>query len=182
MEATSTTADFPTLRNETYSSLRTPERKGKYPFNFLGSLSQSIFPNKLRLIESHYVLMRLIDDIVDGDLDSGINAFSYIRRKKEFLKDYAKPFDNIEDTLAELRAELLAKDLAKSLQDASMSLLESWHFDLSRTYDFKKTRTIRVCTNNEIETYFENTEIKGVMKGALAILGEEIGKESLLTP
>lgn len=179
----SLTADFDVLRTQTYDRLLQPHRIAKYPFAFLGRISPKSLPEKIRLLDAHYLLMREVDDIIDGDAERDIDPEDYIKGKVDFLNNYSQPSDLVEILLSQNHEALKQRNPRASvdLQEATKLLFEAWEFD-SRRIQSMSEGTPLIYSSEEIERYITNMELYSIMQGALAILGEDTDKIELLKP
>ncbi len=86
--------------------------------------------------------------------------------------------------MGQFHQELLEKnpDAARTLKDSTQLLFEAWKFDANRISQMRASGKPAVYSNSEITDYVTNMELYSIMKGALAILGEEPEKVELLKP
>ena len=134
-------------------------------------------PTRGEFLESFYVLMRFLDDIVDGDapLPKGhINESDYIIEKIEFSKSLVNPIDEVDYLMLycfEL-AEKFGEDFHSETEDILNSLL----------FDAKRKGKMIIFPKKVLMHHFHLLDIRGTIRATLKIFKDDPDKYQLLEP
>lgn len=134
-------------------------------------------PTRGEFLESYYVLMRFLDDIVDGDapLPEGYSSESdYISDKIRFSKNPIDPKDEV-DYLMRYCFEL-AERFGEDFRDETEDILNSLLFDANR-----RGKMI-IFPKKELMHHFHLLDIRGTIKATLKVFKEDSNKYDLLEP
>lgn len=167
------------MRSEIYRHmLRT--RGWKYR-SFLRSLRFfkyiSFAPIRGSFLEYYYVLMRYLDDIVDGDAplpDGYPDPAVYLEEKIAFSKCLKDPKDSADYLLLyciEL-AQRFGQDFSQETSDILRSLL----------FDARRRGTWQVFPQEVLQEHFHMMDIRGTVKATLKVFNEDPAKYPLLEP
>ena len=169
---------FRDMRKEIYDDMLARGRD-KFKFTVLSLRAfkyLTLNPTRGSLLESYYVLMRYIDDIVDGDtqLPKNTSAMGYIEDKINFLRNPINPQDAADYLM--LYCFQLAKKLGHDLSFESDDILNSLRFDAQRV---KKSV---ILPDEQLKHHFYLLDIRGVIRATLKIFGEDYSKYTVLHP
>lgn len=121
-----------------------------------------------RLMEATYVVMRIIDDTVDGDIDlpeGSKNREDYVKEKIAFIDDPQLPKDENDQLLGytlEL-AEKLGGDYRATTKDILGSLL----------FDARRVGKFQLFPEDQLRRHFDMLDISGTIKGSLQLFRED---------
>lgn len=155
-------------------------RKRKYSsFLFFLRLFKfvSFAPIRGEFLESYYAMMRLLDDIVDGDasLPPGYaNEFDYIQDKIKFAEDPKEAKDNVDKLM--IYCFELGRLMGKNFESETLDILKSLRFDALRR------RKMIIYPHDELEHHFYMMDIRGTIRATLKIFNEDPDKYILLKP
>lgn len=134
-------------------------------------------PKRGSFLESYYVLMRFLDDIVDGDipLPAGYNSESeYISEKIRFARNPVHPKDEAEHML--LYCFELGKLFNEDFQEETEDILNSLLFDANRR------GKLTIFSRQELEHHFHVLDIRGTIRATLKVFKDDPEKYLLLEP
>lgn len=134
-------------------------------------------PTRGKFLESYYVLMRYLDDIVDGDspLPEGYqNSSEYIREKIQFAKDPGIPVDEVDHLL--VFCYKLGEDFNEKFKTETLDILNSLLFDAER--NGKKM----IFPEKELNEHFHKMDIRGTIRATLKVFKDDPEKYKLLEP
>lgn len=134
-------------------------------------------PTRGEFLESYYVLMRYLDDIVDGDVplpDGYLNESAYISEKINFFKSLHDPIDEV-DYLMRYCFNLGAK-FGENFESETDDILNSLLFDAKR-----KGKMI-IFPKKELMRHFHLLDVRGTIRATLKIFREDPDKYVLLEP
>ncbi len=134
-------------------------------------------PVRGAFLESYYVLMRYLDDVVDGDvpLPEGYRDESdYILAKIAFSKNPIDPKDEADYLM--LYCFQLAERFGENFDEETEDILNSLLFDARR-----KGRLI-VFPKEELIHHFHKLDIKGTIRATLKIFKDDPEKFKILEP
>ncbi len=137
----------------------------------------SMSPTRGDFLEAYYTLMRYIDDIVDGDapLPEGFqSAVEFVEEKIDFAKHSANPKDSADYLM--LYCFELADKFGQEFSSETQDILQSMLFDARR---FGKRI---IFSEKELLHHFYLLDIRGTVRAALKVFGEDSAKYSLLEP
>jgi hypothetical protein len=125
-------------------------------------------PVKGAFLEYYYVLMRYLDDIVDGDIpvpDRGLSAEEYLLEKIKFSKNPREPVDDVDVLMT--HCLYLAKKMNEDFTFETADILGSLLFDVRRK------GTQKVFSEEELQQHFHLLDIRGTIRATLKIFGED---------
>lgn len=134
-------------------------------------------PTRGTFLESYYVLMRYLDDIVDGDIplpEGYQNESDYISEKISFALNPMNPKDEADHMLLycfEL-ANLFNEDFQAETEDILNSLL----------FDAKRRGKLTVFSKSELEHHFHLLDIRGTIRATLKVFKDDPDKYLILEP
>lgn len=171
--------DLKQMRNRVFEQmLETRGWKYRSFLRYLRLFKYAAFaPTRGTFLESYYVLMRFLDDIVDGDvpLPEGYQSESdYISEKISFALNPVNPKDEADHMLLycfEL-AKLFNEDFQAETEDILYSLL----------FDAKRRGTLRVFSRTELEHHFHLLDIRGTIRATLKVFKDDPDKYLILEP
>ncbi|WP_242084892.1 hypothetical protein [Aestuariivivens sediminis] len=134
-------------------------------------------PTRGEFLESYYVLMRFLDDIVDGDapLPAGyLNEGDYILRKIQFSKTLVNPEDEVDYLM--LYCFELAGRFGEDFHAETEDILNSLLFDAKR-----KSKMI-IFPKKELMHHFHLLDIRGTIRATLKVFKDDPDKYELLEP
>ncbi len=137
----------------------------------------AIAPVRGEFLESYYVLMRYLDDVVDGDiaLPTGYTDESnYIISKIKFSHNPKDPEDEVDYLM--LHCFQLAEKFGKNFQEETSDILESLLFDAKR-----RNKWI-IYSREELTWHFHVLDIRGTIRATLKIFNDDPQKYTLLEP
>ncbi|MFD2892769.1 hypothetical protein ACFS5J_12175 [Flavobacterium chuncheonense] len=134
-------------------------------------------PTRGKFLESYYVLMRFLDDVVDGDvpLPKGYrNESDYILEKIKFSKSMKNPKDEVDYLMLycfEL-AEKFGEDFHTETEDILNSLL----------FDAKRRDKMIIFPKDQLKHHFHLLDIRGTIRATLKVFKDDPDKYELLEP
>jgi len=134
-------------------------------------------PTRGKFLEAYYILMRYLDDIVDGDvpLPPGYDsAAEYMKEKIDFSKSPISPKDEVESLMVfcfELAKKFRA-DFTHETEDILSSLL----------FDAKRKDKLIVFPATVLNHHFHKLDIRGTVRATLKIFKEDPEKYEILEP
>ena len=134
-------------------------------------------PVRGEFLESYYVLMRYLDDIVDGDapLPKGYsNESDYIVDKIRFSKNPKDPIDEADYLM--LYCFKLAERFGEDFQAETEDILNSLLFDARR-----RGKMI-IFPKKELAHHFHLMDIRGTIRATLKVFKDDPNKYGLLEP
>ena len=137
----------------------------------------AIAPYRGAFLESYYVLMRYLDDVVDGDAPLPGNypsAIEYIRDKIAFSVDPVHPKDEA-DFLMD-HCFQLGRKFGQNFQEETADILHSLLFDAERR------NTNKVFSAEVLGKHFHLMDIRGTIRATLKIFREDPQKYIYLEP
>lgn len=138
---------------------------------FLGSWTRG------KMFEADYLWMRVVDDIVDGDLPlpkSAISAADYIEEKLAFLESPGTSRDDVDILLS--YCNNLSKDISLPLVEERKQIL------LSMLFDAKRKGRYQLFPETVLQEHFYICDIEGTGKGTLKMFGEDPEKYQFVEP
>lgn len=137
----------------------------------------ALAPTRGSFLESYYVLMRYIDDVVDGDvpLPEGYeNEAAYIKDKIRFSENTCEPQDEVDHLM--LYCFDLADRFGEDFSDETKDILTSLLFDA------KRRNTGRIFPEKILHHHFHRLDIKGTIRATLKVFKEDPEKYKILEP
>ncbi len=134
-------------------------------------------PLRGEFLESFYVLMRYLDDVVDGDvpLPQGyLNESEYIASKIDFSKNRSDPKDEVDYLM--LYCFELAQRFGENFDEETEDILTSLLFDARRR------GKLIVFPKEELVHHFHILDIRGTIKATLKIFKDDPDQYELLEP
>lgn len=134
-------------------------------------------PLRGEFLESYYVLMRYLDDIVDGDLPLPVgysNASKYMAEKISFSFNPVNPQDEVDHLM--MYCFELAKKFGEDFQEETKDILESLLFDA------KRGDKLIIFPQEELARHFHVLDIKGTIRATLKIFKDNPEKYLILEP
>lgn len=134
-------------------------------------------PLRGEFLESYYVLMRYLDDIVDGDLPlpAGYSdEKQYIAEKISFSDNPDNPRDDVESMM--MYCFELAKKFGEDFQEETKDILKSLLFDANR-----RDKLI-IFPQEELAWHFHLLDIRGTIRATLKIFKDNPEKYLILEP
>lgn len=167
------------MRNRVFQHmLKTRGWKYRVFLRYLRFFKYAAFaPTRGEFLESYYVLMRYLDDIVDGDapLPEGYSDESeYINHTIRFSQTRTDPKDETECLMLycfELGARF-GEDFREETQDILQSLL----------FDAKRRGQMIIYPQKELAHHFHLLDIRGTIRATLKVFREDPEKYELLAP
>jgi phytoene/squalene synthetase len=172
------------FKSEIYAHLK--QRGGKYD-GMIKGLKAFRFYTRLTfqqtrgdLLESYYVLMRYIDDIVDGDapLPEGYaTPLEYVEAKIRFSETRNRPNDEADYLM--LYCFDLAHKLHIEIDKETTSILNSMRFDALRRFypqkvpDAEEYGKMIICSEKVLHEHFHLLDIEGTVNGAIKVFGRD---------
>lgn len=128
-------------------------------------------------LESYYVLMRYLDDVVDGDVplpEGTADKCAFISDKISFLQHPEIPTDEPEEMLLYCFgvAESFGEDFTEETADILYSLL----------FDARRRDKLIIFPKEELIHHFHLLDVRGTIKATLKIFGDDPAKHTLLEP
>lgn len=170
---------FMQVRRDIFSRLVTRDKK-KYQ-SFLRFLRMykyvSLSLTRGHLLESYYLVMRSIDDVVDADAllpKPFEDPVQYVQGKIRFTNSFTDPQDPIESVY--LYSLQLAKRLKISFQEETEEILQALLFDAQRRGKAK------VFTRAQLSDHYMMLDIRGTIRAALKIFRERPDNYAFLEP
>ena len=137
----------------------------------------SFSPKRGSFLEYYYVLMRYLDDIVDGDAplpDGYCSESEYIAEKIDFVNNLMSPKDEVDYLI--LHCFEIGEKFNHEFFEETNDILRSLHFDAKRRGKHK------IFSREELHKHFHQLDIKGTIKATLKIFGEDPDKYEVLEP
>lgn len=134
-------------------------------------------PARGEFLESYYVLMRFLDDIVDGDAplpDGFLNECDYIEDKIRFSKEPFDPKDEADYLM--LYCFRIAEKFGEEFQNETDDILNSLLFDAQR-----RGKMI-IFPKKELMHHFHLLDIRGTIRATLKVFKDDPDKYVLLEP
>ena len=134
-------------------------------------------PTRGKFLESYYVLMRFLDDIVDGDapLPEGfLNESDYIFEKIKFSKSMKNPKDEVDYLM--LYCFELAEKFGEDFHAETEDILNSLFFDA------KRRGKLIIFPKQELMHHFHLLDIRGTIRATLKVFKDDPDKYELLEP
>lgn len=134
-------------------------------------------PIRGEFLESYYVLMRFLDDIVDGDapLPEGyLDESDYISHKIRFSKNPINPIDEVDYLM--LFCFELAESFGEDFQAETEDILNSLHFDA------KRRGKMIIFSKKELMHHFHLLDIRGTIRATLKVFKDDPEMYELLEP
>ncbi|MDF2157087.1 hypothetical protein [Algoriphagus sp. CAU 1675] len=134
-------------------------------------------PTRGEFLESYYVLMRYLDDIVDGDapLPEGYHSASdYLLGKIKFSKNPIDPKDEVDHLMSYCFD--LAKKFGEEFNNETEDILNSLLFDANR-----RGKMI-IFPKKDLMHHFHLLDIRGTIKATLKVFNDDPEKYLLLEP
>ncbi|MFO7720188.1 MAG: hypothetical protein R6W85_07095 [Gillisia sp.] len=134
-------------------------------------------PTRGEFLESYYVLMRFLDDIVDGDapLPEGYSDESdYINNKIRFSRNPINPKDEVDYLM--LYCFELAEKFGQDFRDETEDILNSLLFDA------KRRGKMIIFPKKDLMHHFHLLDIRGTIRATLKVFKEDPNKYDLLEP
>jgi hypothetical protein len=129
-----------------------------------------------KLLEHYYVLMRYIDDVVDGDINlppGYKNCVEFLEEKIKFIKDLGNPKDYIDNLIIDCFQ--LARELDMDILYETTCILSSMLFDSKRRSQNK------IFSQEELLNNFD-LDIRGTVCGFMKVLKENPKKYTFIRP
>lgn len=134
-------------------------------------------PTRGEFLESYYVLMRFLDDIVDGDapLPQGYRSESdYIAEKIKFSKNPIHPKDEVDHLM--LYCFQLSEKFGEEFGAETEDILNSLLFDANR-----RGKMI-IFPKKELMHHFHLLDIRGTIKATLKVFKDNPEKYRIIEP
>lgn len=134
-------------------------------------------PIRGEFLESYYVLMRYIDDVVDGDAelpDGFKNEVEYIAEKIKFSQNPDKPKDEADWLM--LHCFELGKRFGQDFQEETKDILNSLLFDA------KRRGKMIIFSEEELIRHFHILDIRGTIKATLKVFKDNPEMYKVLEP
>jgi hypothetical protein len=134
-------------------------------------------PTRGEFLESYYVLMRYLDDIVDGDLPlskSYKNEIEYLNGKIEFSKNLVNPKDEIDSLM--MYCFKLAEEFGEDFHSETTDILNALMFDARR-----RGKEI-IFPKGELFYHFHLMDVRGTIRATLKIFKDDPDKYRILEP
>ena len=128
-------------------------------------------------LETYYVLMRYLDDIVDGDLPvpaSSSDVPGYILEKIDFIRKLNSPKDDVDYLY--LYCQELAVKMGQDFSTETADILESLLFDARRR------DAMTIFPDTVLQRHFHQMDIRGTIRATLKIFNDDPDKYALLEP
>lgn len=167
------------MRNQVFKHmLKTRGWKYRAFLRYLRFFKYAAFaPTRGKFLESYYVLMRFLDDIVDGDapLPKGyLNESDYIIDKIKFSKSMINAKDEVDYLI--LYCFKLAEKFGEDFQAETEDILNSLLFDA------KRRGKMIIFPKKELMHHFHLLDIRGTIRATLKIFKDDPDKYNLLEP
>lgn len=137
----------------------------------------SFAPKRGSFLELYYVLMRFLDDVVDGDapLPEGYQTpREYLEEKIAFSQSLSSPRDAIDHLM--LHCFELAKGFGAEFGQETGDILNSLLFDA------KRRGTWQVFPETVLREHFHQMDIRGTIRATLKIFRDDPSKYPVLEP
>jgi len=133
---------------------------------------------RLRLAESLYTAIRLVDNRIDDEQLTRDEA-------QHLLSLTVSPKENQDPLEILLRnnqryIRQLGETTFTTFQESTNDLIDAWEFDYTRRKHFADTGKPMLFTQEQLDTYVLKMESTSIMRGLLAVLGEDDAKLHLL--
>lgn len=135
----------------------------------------SFAPIRGEFLECYYVMMRYLDDIVDGDapLPEGYASGSqYLMEKIDFSLKRENPKDEVDFLM--LHCFDLAQKFGEEFHEETKDILDSLLFDANRRNKFL------ILSNEDLMYHFHLLDVRGTIKATLKIFKEDPDKYEIL--
>ena len=149
--------------------------------SFLRSLRMfkylSFSPIRGEFLELYYVLMRYLDDIVDGDAplpEKYSSESEFIRDKIRFSRQLSSPQDEADYLM--LRCFELADKFNQDMAEETEDILNSLLFDADRKGKYA------IFPKSVLETHFHKMDIRGTIRATLKVFNDDPEKYEILEP
>jgi len=167
------------IRNRVFKHmLQTRDWKYRVFLRYLRFFKYAAFaPIRGEFLECYYVLMRFLDDVVDGDapIPKGyLCAKDYLLEKIEFSKNPIHPKDEVDYLM--LHCFKLADQFGAEFQGETADILNSLLFDANR-----RGKMI-IFPKKELMHHFHLLDIRGTIKATLKVFKDDPEKYILLEP
>ncbi|MCD4666658.1 class 1 isoprenoid biosynthesis enzyme [archaeon] len=164
------------IKKQIFSDLvsRDEDKYGKYIRNLRRLKLLPLFHKGGILLESQYAAMRRIDDIVDGDIEFSSSRKEYVEQRINFVLNPENPKDDADYLM--LHCFSLAHKLKLDISEETLDILKSMLFDA------KRVDKMIIFPEEELRNHFYLLDIRGTIKGALKVFGENSDKFELLNP
>jgi hypothetical protein len=149
-----------------YDKLKLPVKLPIPPFDHMHERGE--------FLESFYMAMRWIDDVVDGDhpLPEGVeNRVVYAVDRQAFAKNPQNPTDPADFILA--YAYEMGKRFGQDFRPEAEAIIGSMLFDARRAEDFGRDGTYQIFPAAELGHYFHELDITGTVRGMLKVYAED---------
>jgi hypothetical protein len=137
----------------------------------------SFAPVRGEFLESYYILMRYLDDIVDGDVQLPGNhktSAEYICEKIRFAENPVHPADEVDYLM--IYCFQLANKFKAEFHSETKDILNSLLFDAHRRDQ------LNIYTSAELNEHFHRLDIRGTIRATLKIFNDDPDKYKLLRP
>lgn len=137
----------------------------------------SFSPTRGSFLEYYYVMMRYLDDVVDGDapLPEGYkDPKAYIEDKIAFSSHLSGPRDSVDHLM--LHCFSLGEKFKKEFREETRDILYSLLFDANRR------GTWEVFPATTLQEHFHKMDIRGTIQATLKIFGDDPDQYPLLEP
>lgn len=137
----------------------------------------SFSPTRGSFLEYYYVMMRYLDDVVDGDapLPEGYGSpAEYIADKIAFSRHLSGPRDAVDHLM--LHCFGLGGQFGQEFREETMDILQSLLFDA------KRRGTWEVFPAEVLQEHFHKMDIRGTIRATLKVFGDDPGQYPLLEP
>lgn len=134
-------------------------------------------PVRGKFLEYYYVLMRYIDDIVDGDAPLPAcyaNEIDFVKDKIKFSQNQTNPKDEVDYLM--LYCFKLAKRFGEDFTEETKDILESLLFDA------KRRNKMIVFPQEVLNHHFHLLDIRGTIRATLKVFKDDPDKYLLLEP
>ncbi len=137
----------------------------------------SFTPTRGSFLEFYYVLMRFLDDVVDGDVPvpQGYHEpQDYLEDKIAFSRSLENPRDPVDFLMLHCfeLGEKFGEEFHKETEDILHSLL----------FDARRRGTWKVFSKMELQDHFHKMDIRGTIRATLKVFREDPSKYPLLEP
>ena len=167
------------IRNRVFKHmLATRDWKYRIFLRYLRFFKYAAFaPIRGEFLECYYVLMRFLDDIVDGDapMPKGyLSGKDYLLEKIEFSKNTIHPKDEVDHLM--VHCFKLAEKFGEDFREETADILNSLLFDANR-----RGKMI-IFPKEDLIHHFHLLDIRGTIKATLKVFKDDPEKYTLLEP
>ena len=137
----------------------------------------SFSPTRGSFLELYYVMMRYLDDVVDGDapLPEGYrDPQEYLEEKIEFSHHLSGPRDSVDHLM--LHCFGLGEKFGQEFRQETQDILHSLLFDARRRGSWQ------VFPADVLQEHFHKMDIRGTIQATLKIFGDDPNQYPLLEP